>query len=95
MCLSSTSCATPHSIFWLSLPVIRRRLKEVLKRKGWTRYKLQQITGITYPTLHALFHERSKGYRADVLNKLCYALKCTPGELLEWQPDRFPRTKKR
>jgi putative transcriptional regulator len=75
--------------------MIRCRLKEVLKRKGWTRYKLQQMTGITYPTLHALFHERSKGYRADVLNKLCYALKCTPGDLLEWKPDRFPRTKQK
>lgn len=76
------------------LPVIRCRLKDVLKRRGWTRYKLQQVTGITYPTLHALFHERSKGYRAEVLDKLCYALKCTPGDLLEWRPDRFPRTKR-
>jgi DNA-binding Xre family transcriptional regulator len=62
--------------------MIRCRLREILKRKGWSRYKLQQMTGITYPTLHALFHERNKGYRADVLNKLRYALKCTAGDLL-------------
>jgi hypothetical protein len=43
-----------------------RRRCEVLKGKGWTRYKLQQKTEITYPTLHALFHGRSKGYSADV-----------------------------
>jgi putative transcriptional regulator len=70
-------------------------LKKILKRKGWSRYKLQQKSRITYPTLHALFHGRSKGYSADVLNKLCYALKCTPGDLLEWRPDRFPRTKRK
>jgi putative transcriptional regulator len=70
-------------------------LKKVLKQKGWTRYKLQQKSSITYPTLHALFHRRSKGYSADVLNKLCYALKCTPGDLLEWRPDRFARLEKK
>lgn len=71
------------------------RLKEVLERKGWTRYKLQKKTGITYPTLYALFHGRSKGYSAEVLNKLCCALKCAPGDLLEWRPDKFPRTKQK
>jgi putative transcriptional regulator len=70
-------------------------LKKVLKDKGWTRYKLQQKSGITYPTLSALYNGDNKGYSADVLNKLCYALKCTPGDLLEWRPDRFPRLKKK
>ncbi len=72
-------------------------LKKVLKRKGWTRYKLQQESGITYPTLHALFHGRNKGYSADVLNKLCSTLHCELGDLLEWRPDhaRFPRLKKK
>ena len=71
------------------------KLKEVLKRKGWTRYELQKRSGITYPTLHALFHSRSKGYRADVLNRLCSTLHCKPGDLLGWRPDRFPRFKKK
>jgi putative transcriptional regulator len=70
-------------------------LKKVLKRKGWTRYKLQQKSGITYPTLQALYYGRNQGYSADVLNKLCYALKCKPGDLLEWRPDRFPRLKQK
>jgi len=71
------------------------KLKDVLKSKKWTRYKLQQKSGITYPTLQALYHCRNQGYSADVLNKLCYALKCSPGDLLEWRPDRFPRLKKK
>jgi DNA-binding Xre family transcriptional regulator len=71
------------------------KLKKVLKHKGWTRYKLQQKSSITYPTLQALFYGRNQGYSAKVLNKLCYALKCTPGDLLEWRPDRFPRTKQK
>jgi putative transcriptional regulator len=69
------------------------KLKEVLKDRGWTRYKLQQKSGITYPTLNALYYGRNQGYSADVLNKLCIALDCKPGDLLEWRRDRFPRTK--
>jgi putative transcriptional regulator len=71
------------------------KLRELLKRKGWTRYKLQQKCGSTFPTLQSLFYGRNKGYSADVLNKLCFALKCTPGDLLEWRPDRFPRLKEK
>ena len=70
-------------------------LKEVLKRKGWSRYRLQKESGITYPTLHALYHGKSKLYSADVLNRLCYSLHCKPEDLLRWQPDRFPRLKRR
>jgi putative transcriptional regulator len=71
------------------------RLKQVLRRKGWTRYKLQKESGVTYPTLHALYHGKSKGYSAEVLDKLCRTLRCQPGDLLKWEPQRFPRLKKR
>jgi putative transcriptional regulator len=71
------------------------KLKDVLQRKGWSRYKLQQESGITYPTLHSLFHGRSKGYSAKVLNRLCSTLHCEPGDLIVWRPDRFPRTKQK
>jgi len=69
-------------------------LKDVLKQKGWSRYELQKRSHITYTTLHSLFHGRNKLFSADVLNRLCYALKCEPGDLLKWKPDRFPRARK-
>ncbi len=71
------------------------RLKHVLERKGWSRYRLQKESGVTFPTLYSLYYGKSKGYSADVLNRLCYALRCSPGELLKWKPDRFPRLKRR
>jgi len=71
------------------------KLKQILERKGLTRYRLQQMTKITYPTLQALYYGRSKGYRADVLDKICSALDCKLGELLVFKRDRFPRTKKK
>ena len=70
------------------------RLKELLAKKRWSRYRLHKESGVTYPTLHALYHNKSKGYRADVLDKLCGALDCDLGELLRWEPKRFSRGKK-
>jgi len=67
------------------------KLRTLLKRKGWTRYKLQKESGVTYPTLHMMYHGRSKLYSAAVLEKICEALQCQPGELLRWQIQRFPR----
>lgn len=70
-------------------------LKQVLKRKGWSRYRLQKESSITFPTLQAIFYGKSKGYSTKVLNRLCATLHCEPGDLLKWEPDRFPRLKKR
>jgi DNA-binding Xre family transcriptional regulator len=70
-------------------------LKKILKQRGWTRYRLQKESGITYPTLHSMYHGKSKGYSADVLNRLCATLHCKPADLLKWEPDRFPRLQKR
>jgi putative transcriptional regulator len=71
------------------------KLREVLKRKGWTRYKLHKKSGVTYPTLHAMYHGRSKLYSAAVLEKICRTLRCQPGDLLRWEPQRFPRFARR
>jgi putative transcriptional regulator len=70
-------------------------LKRVLEKKGWTRYRLQKATGIAYPTLHALYHNRTYRYSAPVLDKLCRTLECQPGDLVKWNsnPYRFPREK--
>jgi DNA-binding Xre family transcriptional regulator len=58
------------------------RLAEILKQKDWSMYRLRQKSGVSYPTLLALFHNRSTMFRADVLDKLCRALHCGPGDLL-------------
>ena len=70
-------------------------LKEVLRRKGWSVYRLQKESAITYPTLLALVHGKTQRYSGDVLNRLCYALHCRPADLLKWVPDRFSRVKRR
>jgi putative transcriptional regulator len=69
--------------------VIRFHLAAVLKRKGWTPYRLAQETGLTVPAAYRLADPelRFGRFTADTLDRLCAALEVQPGELLEWVPN--------
>jgi DNA-binding Xre family transcriptional regulator len=73
--------------------MIRFRLAEVLKRKGWTPYRLSQETGLTVPTAYRLADpaQRFGRYTTDTLNRLCQVLDVQPGELLQWVPEAQDR----
>jgi DNA-binding Xre family transcriptional regulator len=80
-------------------PVIRFHLAALLKRKGWTPYRLSRETGLTVPTAYRLADpDIAFGrFTADTLDRLCAALGVQPGELLEWVPDqpaRVPRARR-
>ena len=70
------------------------KLAEILNKKGWSIYRLQKESGVSYPTLLGLYHNRSRMYRADVLDKLCRSLRCQPGEILG-RSRGIPRTGRR
>jgi DNA-binding Xre family transcriptional regulator len=66
--------------------MIRFRLAEILKRKGWTPYRLSQATGLTVPTAYRLADPelRFGRFTTDTLDRLCDALGVQPGDLLQW-----------
>jgi DNA-binding Xre family transcriptional regulator len=70
--------------------MIRFRLAEILRRKGWTPYRLSQVTVLTTPTAYRLADPdlRFGRFTADTLDRLCRALDVQPGDLLEWIPDK-------
>ena len=70
--------------------VIRFHLAAILKRKGWTPYRLSRETGLTVPTAYRLADPDIEfgRFTADTLDRLCAALGVQPGELLEWVPDQ-------
>jgi DNA-binding Xre family transcriptional regulator len=76
--------------------MIRFRLAEVLREKGWTPYRLSQATGLTVPTAYRLADpEQQFGrYTADTLDRLCTALEVQPGDLLEWVSEEVDRRKR-
>jgi putative transcriptional regulator len=70
-------------------------LRKILHRKGWSLYRLRRESGVSYPTLLGLYHDRTKMYRADVLEKVCHALRCQPGDLLRRTPGKQPLARRR
>ena len=77
--------------------MIRFRLGEILEGKGWTPYRLAQVTGLTVPTAYRLADpdQRFGRFSADTLERLCRALDGQPGDLLTWVPDAEPQSHER
>ena len=75
--------------------MLRFHLGSILKRKGWTPYRLARETGLTTPTAYRLADPllRFGRFTADTLDRLCAALGVQPGDLLEWvaTPERRGR----
>ena len=59
--------------------------KLILRRM--TSRELAQKTGITEANLSILKTGKAKAVRVETLNKLCRALDCQPGDLLEFRED--------
>lgn len=76
--------------------MIRFRVDELLEERGWTRYKLAQLTGITEPAIYRLAVPGRAVTRIDArtLEKLCRAFDVTPGEVIELVPDREAKRKR-
>lgn len=58
-------------------------LNELLKNKEKTAYWLHKETGISQQHLGALKKNATKSIRFDSICKICVALDCTVGDLLE------------
>jgi putative transcriptional regulator len=62
---------------------VKIKLSEILGRKRMSQLQLSKATGIRYPTISALYHEKAKRIEFSHLLKLCEVLDCTPGDLFE------------
>jgi putative transcriptional regulator len=63
--------------------MIQVRLKELLETRGKSRYWLAQETGIQFNTLTRIERaESSNRIELRVLDEICRALQCQPGDLL-------------
>jgi putative transcriptional regulator len=63
--------------------MIEVRLKQVLEARGRTRYWLEKETGIHFNTLARIERaESSNRIELRVLDEICRALECQPGDIL-------------
>ena len=68
------------------MPIIVKLDLVLAKRKVRSKTLAQQI-GITEQNLSLLKSGKVKGVRFETLDRICRALDCQPGDLLEWQAD--------
>jgi putative transcriptional regulator len=65
-------------------------LDVMLARRKMRSRELAEHVGITEQNLSLLKGGKVRGVRFDTLERICEALQCQPGDLLEWQPASEP-----
>uniref|UniRef100_UPI003F499333 helix-turn-helix domain-containing protein n=1 Tax=Cupriavidus taiwanensis TaxID=164546 RepID=UPI003F499333 len=63
------------------------RLDVLLAERKMKSRELAQRIGISEPNLSLLKSGKVKGIRFDTLERICKALDCQPGDLLEYRND--------
>jgi putative transcriptional regulator len=66
---------------------IKIHLGRLLGERKMKMSELSRKTGISKNALSDLYYEKVKAIRFDTIEKICKALECTVGELIEYQPD--------
>lgn len=59
----------------------------MLARRKMSLTELSEKVGITMANLSILKTGKARAVRVDTLNKLCAALQCQPGDLLEFREE--------
>ena len=62
---------------------IRIKLDVLLESRGITRYELAKRTGIQYHIIDHYYKNRVTRYDSDLLLRMCNALDCEIGELIQ------------
>lgn len=84
---------------------IRFNLDEILKARAWSEYRLSQESGVQRVVIAKFRNNAAPSPRLETLAKLCAALNCGIGDLMEYVPapaatktgsaTKSPRSKKR
>ncbi len=67
--------------------MIRLTLKEFLDKRDITRYQLAQRSGVQYQTIDKYYKNTINRYDSYILSKICEALDCRIGDILEYVKD--------
>ena len=65
--------------------MIRLTLDRVLEQREISRYELAKRTGIQYQIIDNYYKNKVKRYDSYVLERICEALGCTVGEIIEYE----------
>ncbi|MFV0465704.1 MAG: helix-turn-helix domain-containing protein [Lachnospiraceae bacterium] len=59
----------------------------MLAKRKMSVTELSERVGITMANISILKNGKAKAVKVDTLDKICDALQCQPGDILEWQKE--------
>lgn len=59
----------------------------MLAKRKMSVTELSERVGITMANISILKNGKAKAIKVDTLDKICKALNCQPGDVLEWRED--------
>lgn len=59
----------------------------MLAKRKMSVTELSERVGITMANISILKNSRAKAIKIETLDKICRALNCQPGDILEWRDD--------
>jgi putative transcriptional regulator len=59
----------------------------MLAKRKMSVTELSEKVGITMANISILKNGKAKAIKLDTLDKICFALKCQPGDILEWKEE--------
>lgn len=59
----------------------------MLAKKKMSVTELSQKVGITMANISILKNGKAKAIKVDTLDRICRALSCQPGDILEWREE--------
>lgn len=60
----------------------------MLAKRKMSVTELSEKVGITLANMSVLKNGRAKAIRIETLDKICSALDCQPGDILEWSDEK-------
>ena len=63
--------------------MIRIKVKDLLEKRGHSKYWLYKRMGLSYQNLSKLLDGQTGGMKYENLEKLCKLLECTPNDIFE------------
>ena len=67
--------------------MIKLRVKEILEKKGRTKYWLYKQMGMSYQNFNRMINNETKSIQYANMEALCVILECTPGDLFDYRPE--------
>ena len=74
--------------------MIRIHLSKLLGERRMTQKRLSELTGIRRNAINEWYHEIVVSLKVEHIDRICEVLDCSVEELIEYIPDKVPKTGK-